>query len=85
MSETAERTKKIIADYLDIDPVELKDETSFSEDLDLDSLAKMELIIAFEEAFSIDVPDDTLDTILTVQDAIGAIETARSDISSVAT
>jgi acyl carrier protein len=83
MSETAERTKKIIGEYLDIDPLSLTGETSFSEDLDLDSLAKMELIIAFEEAFSVDVPDDTLDKILTVQDAIGVIEAARPEISSV--
>ncbi|MET0358219.1 MAG: acyl carrier protein [Pararhizobium sp.] len=79
MSETAERTKKIIADYLEVDPSEVTGEACLAEDLELDSLSKMELVIAFEEAFSIEVTDDTLDQILTVQDAINFIETARAE------
>ena len=85
MSEIAERTTQIIAEYLDVDPAEVTGESSFAEDFDLDSLAKMELVIAFEEAFSIEVGDDALDSILTVQDAISVIEAARSELPTLTT
>jgi acyl carrier protein len=79
MSDTAKRTVQIIADYLDKDPAEITGTSSFSDDFDMDSLAKMELIVAFEEAFAIEVADDRLEMIMTVQDAIDVIETVRAE------
>jgi acyl carrier protein len=85
MSETAARTIQIIADYLGVDPADIAVEASFADDLEMDSLAKMELVIAFEEAFSIEVSDDMLDQILTVGDAINVIETAQGQLNPVNT
>jgi acyl carrier protein len=85
MSETAERAKQIIANYLEVDAAEIAVDASFAEDLEMDSLAKMELVIAFEEEFSIELSDDTLDQILTVGDAINFIETAQGQLRPVAT
>jgi acyl carrier protein len=82
MSDTAERTVRIIADYLETDPAEIPRTASFAEDFEMDSLAKMELIIAFEEAFAIEVTDDGLEMITTVQDAIDMIETMRAETAA---
>jgi len=79
MDEIADRTKNVIARYLDKQAVEVWDDAVFTEDLDMDSLSFMELVMALEEEFSVSFDDRAVDTILTVRDAIGAIRTAVAE------
>ena len=75
MSEdVSSKVKKIVADHLGIDEAKVTDEASFIDDLGADSLDTVELVMAFEEKFSIEIPDDAAETILTVQDAIDYID-----------
>jgi acyl carrier protein len=62
--------KRIIKEQLDVDEKEIKPEASFIDDLGADSLGLVELVLAFEEAFEIDIPDEDTEKIRTVQDAI---------------
>lgn len=82
MNDTAERVKKIIVEYLGGQPENVPDEAAFDEDLEVDSLAMMELIVAFEEEFAIEIGDASLDKIVTVGDAIDAINSLRSSTSA---
>ena len=66
--------KKIVADHLGIDEQKVTDEASFIDDLGADSLDTVELVMAFEEAFDVEIPDDKAETILTVGDAISHLE-----------
>ena len=68
------KVKKIVADHLGIDEAKVTEESSFIDDLGADSLDTVELVMAFEEKFSIEIPDDAAETILTVQDAINYID-----------
>ena len=68
--EIAEKVKEIISQQLDADGAELKPEASFIDDLGADSLAIVELVLAFEEEFDIDIPDDDTEQIRTVGDAV---------------
>ena len=68
------KVKEIIAQQLDVDPQNVKAESSFSEDLNADSLAIVELVLALEEAFDIDIPDEDTEKIRTVGDAISYVE-----------
>jgi acyl carrier protein len=70
---TAE-VKRIIKEQLDVDEKDIKPESSFIDDLGADSLGLVELVLAFEEAFEIDIPDEDTEKIRTVQDAIDYIE-----------
>lgn len=70
---TAE-VKRIIKEQLDVDEKDIKPESTFIEDLGADSLGLVELVLAFEEAFEIDIPDEDTEKIRTVQDAINYIE-----------
>ena len=71
MSEVAEKVKKIIAEHLGIDDMErITEDAKFIDDLGADSLDTVELVMAFEEAFDVEIPDDKAETILTVGDAI---------------
>lgn len=70
---TAE-VKKIITEQLDVDEGDIKAESTFIDDLGADSLGLVELVLAFEEAFEIDIPDEDTEKIRTVQDAIDYIE-----------
>ena len=70
---TAE-VKKIIKEQLDVDEKDIKPESTFIDDLGADSLGLVELVLAFEEAFEIDIPDEDTEKIRTVQDAIDYIE-----------
>lgn len=70
---TAE-VKKIIKEQLDVDEKDIKPESSFIDDLGADSLGLVELVLAFEEAFEIDIPDEDTEKIRTVQDAVDYIE-----------
>ena len=77
MSSTAEQVKKIVVDHLGIDESKITMESKFIEDLGADSLDTVELDMAFEENFNIEIPDDAAGTIATVQDAINFIESKK--------
>ena len=72
--DISSKVKKIVADHLGIDEAKVTDEASFIDDLGADSLDTVELVMAFEEAFDVEIPDDKAETILTVGDAIKFIE-----------
>ena len=74
MSDTAERVKKIVVEHLNVEADKVVEAASFIEDLGADSLDTVELVMAFEEEFGVEIPDDAAETILTVGDAIGFLE-----------
>ena len=74
MSDTAERVKKIVVDHLNVDAEKVVDNASFIEDLGADSLDTVELVMAFEEEFGIEIPDDAAESIVTVGDAVNFID-----------
>ncbi len=74
MSDVAERVRKIVVEHLGVEPDKVVPEASFIDDLGADSLDTVELVMAFEEEFSIEIPDEAAEKILTVQDAINYIE-----------
>ena len=75
MSEVADKVKKIIAEHLGIDDMNrITDSAKFTDDLGADSLDTVELVMAFEEAFDVEIPDEKAETILTVGDAISHLE-----------
>jgi acyl carrier protein len=69
-----ERVKKIIAEQLGLEEEDVTQEASFVEDLGADSLDTVELVMAFEEEFGIEIPDEDAEKILTVQNAIDYIK-----------
>lgn len=69
-----EKVKQIIVEQLGVDEAQVDGAASFVEDLGADSLDIVELVMAFEEAFGIDIPDDDAEKITTVKDAIEYIE-----------
>jgi acyl carrier protein len=78
MNDVAEKVKKIIAEQLNIDEAQVKPEASFVDDLGADSLDTVELIMALEEEFDIEIPDDVAEKIKTVGDAIEQITKMKS-------
>jgi len=74
MSDTAERVKKIVVEHLNVDADKVVDNASFIEDLGADSLDTVELVMAFEEEFGIEIPDDAAESIVTVGDAVKFID-----------
>lgn len=74
MADIEKRVKEIIAEQLSIDVEEVKPEASFIEDLGADSLDTVELIMAFEEEFDLEIPDEEAEKIKTVGDAIEYIK-----------
>ncbi|MGE0753638.1 MAG: acyl carrier protein [Alphaproteobacteria bacterium] len=74
MSGIAERVKKIVVEHLGVEEAKVVPEASFIDDLGADSLDTVELVMAFEEEFNIEIPDDAAEKILTLQDAINYIE-----------
>ena len=72
--DIAEKVKEIVSQQLDVDIAEVKDEARFIEDLGADSLAIVELVLAFEEQFEIDIPDEDTEKIATVGEAIKYIQ-----------
>ena len=76
--DISSKVKKIVADHLGIEEAKVTEESSFIDDLGADSLDTVELVMAFEEEFSIEIPDDAAETITTVKDAIGFIESQNS-------
>ena len=76
MSDVAEQVKKIVVEHLGVDASKVIENASFIDDLGADSLDTVELVMAFEEEFSIEIPDDAAETILTVADAVKFISEA---------
>ncbi|MCQ8184987.1 acyl carrier protein [Parvularcula maris] len=74
MSDIAARVQKITAENLDVDASKVEPKASFIDDLGADSLDIVELVMAFEEEFDIEIPDDAAENIQTVGDAIKFIE-----------
>jgi acyl carrier protein len=68
------KVKQIIIDQLSVEESEVTSTASFVDDLGADSLDRVELIMAFEEAFGLEIPDEQAETIKTVQDAVSYIE-----------
>ncbi len=74
MQSVEEKVKKIVAEQLGVDEEEVTSEASFVEDLGADSLDTVELVMAFEEEFSIEIPDDDAEKIITVQNSVDYIK-----------
>jgi acyl carrier protein len=74
LNEIEEKVKKIISEQLNVDINEIKPEASFIEDLGADSLDTVELVMAFEDEFGIEIPDEDAENIKTVGDVINAIK-----------
>jgi acyl carrier protein len=74
-----EKVKKIIIDQLGVDEAEVTGEAKFIDDLGADSLDTVELVMALEEEFGIEIPDEEAEKIATVQDAIGYIRNHKKD------
>ena len=70
MSDIAERVKKIVVEHLSGEEDKVTESASFIDDLGADSLDTVELVMAFEEEFGIEIPDDAAETIQTVGDAV---------------
>ena len=70
MTDTANRVKKIVAEHLGVEESKVTESASFIDDLGADSLDTVELVMAFEEEFGCEIPDDAAEKILTVKDAI---------------
>ena len=73
MSDIAERVKKIVVDHLGVDAAKVTENASFIDDLGADSLDTVELVMAFEEEFNVEIPDDAAEKIITVKDAVDYI------------
>jgi acyl carrier protein len=73
MSDIADRVRKIVVEHLSVDEAKVTDNASFIDDLGADSLDTVELVMAFEEEFGIEIPDDAAETIQTFGDAVSFI------------
>jgi acyl carrier protein len=81
MSDTADITKQvkeIVVEHLGVEEAKVTDTASFIDDLGADSLDTVELVMAFEEKFGIEIPDDAAEKITTVKDAIDYIQKQKS-------
>jgi acyl carrier protein len=74
MNDVADRVKKIVLEHLGVDDAKVVENSSFIDDLGADSLDTVELVMAFEEEFGCEIPDDAAEKILTIKDAIVFIE-----------
>jgi len=78
MSDIAESIKKIVVEHLEVDADKVTENASFIDDLGADSLDNVELVMAFEEEFDVEIPDDAAETIQTVGDAIKFVQEAKA-------
>jgi len=76
MSDIADRVKKIVVEHLGVEGDKVTESASFIDDLGADSLDTVELVMAFEEEFGIEIPDDAAETIQTFGDAVKFISAA---------
>lgn len=74
MSTTIERVKEIVIKQLNADPAKVTDNASFTEDLGADSLDTVELVMAFEEEFNVEIVNDAAQSIRTIKDAADYID-----------
>lgn len=74
MASVEEKVNQIIVDQLGVEPGEVTPEASFADELGADSLDRVELIMAFEESFGMEIPDEAAEKIVTVQDAVTYIQ-----------
>jgi len=73
MSDTLEKVQSIVVEHLGVEIDKVTDSASFIDDLGADSLDTVELVMAFEEEFGIEIPDDAAESIQTVGDAVNFI------------
>ena len=78
MSDVAERVKKIVIQHLGVDAEKVVDNADFIDDLGADSLDRVELVMAFEEEFGVEIPDDAAESIVTGGDAVRFVEKAKA-------
>jgi acyl carrier protein len=76
MNDVADRVKKIIVEHLGVEEGKVVENASFIDDLGADSLDTVELVMAFEEEFGIEIPDEAAEKILSVKDAVDYIKNA---------
>ena len=74
MSDISDRVSNIVVEHLGVDASKVVDGASFIDDLGADSLDTVELVMAFEEEFGVEIPDDAAERILTVKDAVSFLE-----------
>jgi acyl carrier protein len=74
MSDIAERVKKIVVEHLNVDEAKVTDNASFIDDLGADSLDTVELVMALEEEFGVEIPDEDAEKITRVREAVDYIE-----------
>jgi len=74
MSDIKSKVIKIVAEHLDVEESKVSDNSAFVDDLGADSLDQVELVMAFEEEFNVEIPDDAAEKIATVSDAVTFIE-----------
>ena len=79
MTDTLERVRRIASEHLDCDPDKAIGEANFIDDLGADSLDNVELIMAFEEEFDIEIPDDKAENVKTINDAVAAVDAILAD------
>ncbi len=73
-NDIADRVKKIVVEHLGVDDNQVTESASFIDDLGADSLDTVELVMAFEEEFGCEIPDDAAEKIVTVKDAVDFIQ-----------
>ncbi|MDE0932588.1 MAG: acyl carrier protein [Novosphingopyxis baekryungensis] len=76
--DIAERVKKIVVEHLGVESDKVTEDASFIDDLGADSLDIVELVMAFEEEFNVEIPDDAAEKITTVKDAIDYIRNVKA-------
>jgi acyl carrier protein len=76
MSDIADRVRKIVVEHLNVDAEKVVDKASFIDDLGADSLDQVELVMAFEEEFNVEIPDDAAESIQTFGDAVAYLTKA---------
>ena len=79
MADIQAQVQEIICEQLDVKPEDLSDEKTFTDDLGADSLAIVELVLALEEKFDVKIPDDEVDKIKSVGDAVSYIKARTGD------
>ncbi|XVJ51141.1 MAG: acyl carrier protein [Vampirovibrio sp.] len=74
MSSIMERVKKVVIEQLNVEEDQIRPEASFQQDLGADSLDTVELVMALEEEFGCEIPDEDAEKITTIQDAVNYVE-----------
>jgi len=77
MTDVAAKVREIVVEHLGVDEDKVTDDATFIDDLGADSLDTVELVMAFEEAFGVEIPDDAAEKIQSVKDAIAYIRDSQ--------